>query len=90
MNCSKLKILSLNCCSLQSSGKRANLLVLIAEHNPDIICGCESHLDSSYCSAEIFPSNYIILRKDQLEGAGGVFLRYKYRNYLGKNNPTQT
>ena len=74
MNHTNLKILSLNCCSLRSSGKQANLLALIAEHNPDIICGCESHLDGSYSSAEVFPSNYIILRKDRLEGAGGVFL----------------
>ena len=74
VNCCKLKILSLNCCSLRSSEKRANLLALIEEHNPDIICGCESHLDRSYYSAEIFPNNYTVLRKDRIEGAGGVFL----------------
>ena len=38
------------------------------------MAACESHLDGSYSSAEVFPSNYIILRKDRLEGAGGVFL----------------
>jgi len=74
MNRSKLKILILNCCSLQSSGKQANLIALIAEHNPDIIDSFRSHLDDSYSSAEIFPSNYIVLRKDWLEGTGGVFL----------------
>jgi len=40
-NSTKLKILSLNCCSLRSPGKRAQFQTLIDEHNPDIICGCE-------------------------------------------------
>jgi len=74
MNHSKLKILTSNCCSLQSSEKQANVLALIVEHNPNIISGCESHLDDSYSSAEVFLSNYIVLRKDRLEGAGGVIL----------------
>ena len=69
----KLKILSLNCCSLSSNLKKAALLALI-NYDPDIICGCESHLDESYLSAEIFPKNYNVFRKDRTEGAGGVFL----------------
>ena len=69
--------MSLNCCSLRSSGKRAHFQALIEEHNPHIICGCESHLDSSYYNAEIFPPTYTVLRKDRVEGAGGVFLCVK-------------
>ena len=69
--------MSLNCCSLCSSGKRAHFQALIDEHNPHIICGCESHLDSSYYNAEIFPPTYTVLRKDRVEGAGGVFLCIK-------------
>ena len=70
----KLKCLSLNCCSLRSVGKKTSFLALIEEHKPDIICGCESHLDSSYFTAETFPSNYMVPRKDRTEGAGGVFI----------------
>ena len=47
------------------------------ENNPDIICGCESHLDSQYYTAEVFPSNYTVLRKDTVERRGGVFLCIK-------------
>jgi len=69
--------LSLNCCSLRSPAKRALFHTLIDEHKPDIICGCESHLDSSYYNAENFPTVYTVLRKDRVEGAGGVFLCIK-------------
>ena len=41
---------------------------MIDEHNPDIICGCESHNDSSYFNAEIFPTI------NRVKGAGSVFL----------------
>ena len=54
--------------------KRAQFQTLIDEQNPDIICGCESHIDSSYFNAEIFPTTYTVLRKDRVEGAGDVFL----------------
>ena len=47
---------------------------MIDEHNPDIICGWESHIDSSYFNAEIFPTTFTVLRKDRVKGAGGVFL----------------
>jgi len=60
-----VKVLSLNCCSLRSSLKKASLLALINEHKPNIICGCESHLDESYLSAEIFPKDYNVFRKDR-------------------------
>jgi len=73
-NLTKIKIPSLNCCGLRSSGKRANFIALVDENNPDIICGCESHLDSQYYSAEIFCSTYTVFRKDREEGGGGVFL----------------
>ena len=75
--CDKLKCLSLNCCSLRSSSKKARLLALIDELDPDIICGCESHLSQSYHSSEIFPDSYMVLRKDRIEGAGGVFVCIK-------------
>ena len=70
----KLKCLSLNYCSLRSVIKKTSFLALIDEHKPDIICECESHLDNSYFTVEFFLSNYIILRKDRVEDAGGVFI----------------
>jgi len=72
-----MKILRLNCCSLRSSGKRALFQSLVDEHSPDIICGCESHLDGTYYNTEFFPSTYTTFRKDRVEGAGGVFLCIK-------------
>jgi len=79
----KLKILSLNCCSLRSSGKRAVFQSLVDEHSPDIICGCELHLDGTYCNAEIFPSTYTTFRKDQIEGAD-AFRKYFRRARVGR------
>ncbi len=40
----------------------------------DIILGCESHLDDSFASPEVFPDNFDIIRKDRSIGGGGVFL----------------
>jgi len=69
-----LKCLSMNCWSLISISKKANFLSLIDEYKPDIVCGFESHLDNTYFTNEILPPNYFVLRKDRIEGAGGVFI----------------
>ena len=69
-----LKVISLNCCSLRSLEKRARLQAIVEEHKPDIIIGCETHLDESYSSAEVFPRNFAIIRKDCCFGGGGIFL----------------
>lgn len=69
-----LKVLSLNCCSLRSLGKRARFQAMVDEYRPDIILGCESHLDESYTTTEVFPQGYTIIRKDRCLGGGGVFL----------------
>eukprot|EP00794_Sanderia_malayensis_P002336 gene2336-2688_t len=71
---SSIKIMTVNCRSIRSTQKQNQLLELIAEHNPDVICGTESHLDNKYTSAEVFPENYSIARKDRVEGGGGVFV----------------
>ena len=52
---SKLRILTVNCNSLQSKAKQNQLIDLIESHNPDIICGQESKLDESMKTNEIFP-----------------------------------
>ena len=56
-----IKVISINCCSLRSSSRRARLSGLIHEHEPDIKVGCESHLDNSYLSSEIFPADFNII-----------------------------
>ena len=47
------------------------------EHQADIVIGCESHLDNSFSSQEIFPPQYVVIRKDRCIGGGGVFLALK-------------
>ena len=74
---SKLKVISSNCRSIRSQEKRANLEVLVYEYTPDIIIGCESHLDSTYELSEVFPSGYTVLRKDHSLGGGGIFLCFR-------------
>ena len=46
------------------------------EHSLDVIVGCESHLDSTYTSSEIFPPGYTVIRRDRSLGGGGVFLYF--------------
>ncbi|CAG2210245.1 unnamed protein product [Mytilus edulis] len=73
-----LRIMSVNCRSLISSTKHLDLQNLIETHNPDIILGCESHLDPQIASSEVFPINYSNpYRKDRKLGEGGVFIAAK-------------
>ena len=77
INIDKLSILSLNCRSVRSLSKKGLLQSIMEEHKADIVFGCESHLDSSFSSSEIFPSQYMFIRKDRCIGGGGVFLALK-------------
>ncbi len=53
------------------------------QEDPDIMCGCESHVDESYHTSELFPSNYNIYRKDRnVRHGGGVFIGLK-KDLLG-------
>ena len=83
---SDLTFLSLNCCSLRSNSKRARFLALIEKCNPDIVCGCESHLDQSYHTPEVFPDHYNVFRKDRTVGGGGVFVCVK-KNLVASEEP---
>ena len=71
---SKLKVISLNCRSIRSQEKQASLEGLVHEHSPDVIIGCEFHLDSTYTSSKVFPSGYTIIRRDHSLGGDGVSL----------------
>ena len=72
-----IKAISVNCCSLQTQSRRARLYGLIHEHMPNVIVGCESHLDDSFTSAKTFPKGFQVYRKDRSIGGGGVFLAVK-------------
>ena len=70
-----LRILTVNCCSLRSVDKRLSFEELVMEHNPDVVFGSESHLSNVYFTAEVFPSNFNVIRKERpVAGGGGVFL----------------
>ena len=58
-----LRTLVVNCQSI--TNKQAQLQTTVDYTNPDLIFGTESHLDSSYSDAEIFPPGYTIYRKDR-------------------------
>ena len=60
-----LNLLMVNCCSLRSSTKRLQLAALIKKHDIDVVTGCESHLDTSYFTSEVFTTNYVAYRKEK-------------------------
>jgi len=66
----------LNCCSTKSQAKQVLLHAIIDEHRAEIIIGCESHLDNTYFSSEVFPLHFNFIKKDCKEGSGGVFIAY--------------
>ena len=67
--------MSVKCWSLISDNKKIAMQDLIETHNPEIILGCELHLDPQINSSEVFPSNYgNPYRKDRKLGKGGVFI----------------
>ena len=70
----KIKLLIVNCRSLKSDRKQHDLLDLIETHKPDVICGQESHIDSTLKTAEVFPNEYNVSRKDRNIHGGGVFV----------------
>ena len=51
---------------------------LLHIHSPDVIVGCEFHLNSTYTSSEEFPPGYTVIYRDRSlgGGGGGVFLYF--------------
>ena len=72
-----LKLMIINCCSIQSKAKQSLFHSAIEEHKPDLILGTESHLSSDISTAEVFPSHYAVHRKDRNINGGGVFVAAK-------------
>ena len=64
----KLKIMTVNCCSLCSTGKRLDFGSLLHDNQPDIVCGTESHLENDITTSEVFPKGFDIFRKDRSLG----------------------
>ena len=76
-NLTKLKIISLNCCSIRSQTKRTNLAAVLNTYDIGVVLGCESHLDQFYFFSEQLPVGYTIFRKDRIKGGEGVFIGVK-------------
>ena len=78
------KILNLNCRSILN--KAEELLHILKEINPDIVCLTETWLDQSTPQNNFIPSGYSIIRKDRTEAfkqrygrnrGGGIAVLYK-------------
>ena len=68
----KLKIMCINCDSLRSVDKCAELNCLVNHHNPHIILGQESRLCPDIPSCEILPKGFKSFRRDRVMGGGGI------------------
>ena len=64
----------INCDSLRSVDKRAELSCLVNHHNPHIIFGQESRLGPDIPSCEIFPKGFRSFRRDRVMCGGLVFI----------------
>ena len=69
-----LHVLQLNFNSLKSTTKVAELNLLITNHNPDVIIGCETKLDNTHATYSIFPADYTVFRRDRNKHGGGVLI----------------
>ena len=64
----------INCDSLRSIDKRAELKCLVNHHNPHIILDQESRLGPDTPSFEVFPKGFKSLSRDRVMGGGGGVL----------------
>ena len=58
----------------------ALLANILEEHKPDVLCVCESKLDSTISDSAVLPENSgydVVSRKDNRLGAGGVLIAVK-------------
>ena len=69
------KIMVINFQSIKN--KRAEFNNLLDSADTDIVIGTETWLRPEIRSAEIFPNNYKVYRKDRKDGYGGVLLAVK-------------
>jgi hypothetical protein len=61
-----IKLMVVNCNSLVNNRTQALFSQLIDDHKPNIVCGCESKLDNTIKSQEVFPTDeYEIYRRQE-------------------------
>ena len=83
---SKVKVLCVNCQSLQKAEKQARCYALLEQHDPDIVVGTESRLHKDILDSEVFPSSLGFnpqIRRDRPPGikskGGGVIILVSQR-----------
>ena len=70
-----LRVLIINCQSIKTPGKHAELTNIIESTQADIVIGTESWLKSSIKLQEVFQSDFNCYSKDRSTGeGGGVFI----------------
>nr|XP_054755967.1 uncharacterized protein LOC129261972 [Lytechinus pictus] len=69
--------MQVNCNGLKSEKSKLDFQAALAQHDPDIILGCESKLNADVPTYSIFPENYEVYRKDRNAFGGGVFVAVK-------------
>ena len=52
---------------------RTDRLLLVRVSTVNIVIGCESHIDESFATSEVFLSNFTVIRRDQSVGGGACF-----------------
>ena len=67
-----MRVLTINFQSLKNKKEELNTLIETAK--PDVIIGTETWLNSTIYSSEFFPSYFDVIRKDRLDGYGGVLM----------------
>ena len=82
-----MNIINMNFQSIKNKKEEVNNL--LHHSDPSVIIGTETWLNPSICSAEIFPPNYEVFRKDRRDGYGGVLLAVK-RDYITDQLETNT
>ncbi len=60
----------MNCRGLKGIDQQLSLLELATEHEPDIICGTESHIDKQFTNS-LLPPQYDVEREDRNCHGGG-------------------
>ena len=65
-NLANRKLIVINCQSLLS--KKDLFSYFVSNHNPDFVVGSESWLSHSILNSKVFPSNFTVFRKTEMEG----------------------
>ena len=79
-----LSALILNCQRIVA--RKESFINLLDVYHPDVVFGSESWLKPCIVSSKVFPSGYIVYRKDRVDGYGGVFIAC--RSTLNSNKLT--